>query len=155
GGTRVPIRTALVVFAIVRLAGDAANAQRLTGGGAFPIDRAQMRAGGKLHEGGGAEKVGGFYCTPGDQAAAPPEIKAATVHRKHRTGHLGLWQNERRRERRVFEGIKIRLTRGGDDAAHQHPTRAGSAGVLNQWRNRPLRAAALVLGPVMNEAEIR
>src|SRR5262245_13379466 len=87
----------------------------------------------------------------------PPRSRSRprTVHRKSRTGHLGLRQNERRRERRVFEGIKIRLTRGGDNAAHQHPAGAGSAGVLDQRGNGPLRAAALVLGPVMNEAEIR
>ena len=48
GGARVPIRTALVVFAIVRLAGEAANAERLTGGDAFPIDGAELRAVAKL-----------------------------------------------------------------------------------------------------------
>src|SRR5262245_14795785 len=155
GGTRVPIRTALVVFAIVRLAGDAANAQRLTGGEAFPIDRAKLRAVAKLHEVAIAENVGVCDDTHGDQAAAPQQIKAATVHRKHRTGHLGLRQNEPRREGRFLEGIKIWLTRGADNAGHQHPAGAGIAGVLNQRRNGPLRAAALVLVPVMNEAEIR
>src|SRR5215467_117768 len=58
-------------------------------------------------------------------------------------------------ERRFFEGIKIWLARGADDAGHQHPAGAGIASVLNQRRNGPLRAAALVLVPVMNEAEIR
>jgi hypothetical protein len=56
-GTRLPIRTALVVFAIVRLAGDAANAQRLTGGDAFPIDGSKLCAVAKLHEVEVAENV--------------------------------------------------------------------------------------------------
>src|SRR5262249_13938700 len=90
GSTRAPIRTALVVLAIVRLAGEAADAQRLTGGEAFPIDRAKLRAVAKLHEVAIAENVGVCDDTHGDQAAAPQQIKAATVHRKHRTGHLGL-----------------------------------------------------------------
>src|SRR5262249_56340305 len=67
GGARVPIRTALVVFAIVRLAGEAANAERLTGGGAFPIDGAALRAVAKLHQVEGAANVGGFEDAHGGQ----------------------------------------------------------------------------------------
>ena len=102
-----------------------------------------------------ARGVGVFDDTHGDQAAAPQQIKAATVHRNNRTGHLGLRQDERPSEGPFFEGRKIRLTRGADNGIHQHPARAGIAGVLDQRRNGPLRAAVLVLGPVMNETEIR
>src|SRR5215471_11778104 len=48
-----------------------------------------------------------------------------------------------------------KFARGADDAGHQHLARAGIAGVVDQRRNGPLRAAVLVLGPVMNEAEAR
>ena len=105
-GPRLPIRTALVVFAIVRVAGDAANAQRLTGGGAFPIDGAKLRTVAKLHEVEVAENIGVFDDAHGDQAAAPQQIEARTVHRNNRTGDLGLRQNERRSERRFFQRIK-------------------------------------------------
>jgi hypothetical protein len=114
-----------------------------------------LRAVAKRHEVEVAENVGVFDDAHGEQAAAPQQIKAGTVHRKNRTGQLGLRQNERRREGRFFEGIKICVTRGADNAVHQHPARAGIAGVVNQRRNGPLCAAARVLGPVMNEAEIR
>src|SRR5262249_56801878 len=74
GSARVPIRTALVVFAIVRLAGDAANAERLTGGGAFPIDGGGLRAVAKIHQVGVAGKNGGFGGNPGGQGARPPPL---------------------------------------------------------------------------------
>src|SRR5215471_12536183 len=48
-----------------------------------------------------------------------------------------------------------KFARGADDAGHQHLARAGIAGVVDQRRDGPLRAAVLVLGPVMNEAEAR
>jgi len=114
-----------------------------------------LRAVAKLHEVEVAENVGVFDDTHGDQAAAPQQIKAATVHRNNRTGQLGLRQDERPREGRFFEGREIRLARGADNGVHQHAARAGTAGVLDQRRNQPLRAAVLVLSPVMNEAEIR
>jgi hypothetical protein len=41
----------------------------------------------KLHEVEVAENVGVCDDTHGDQAAAPQQIKATTVHRKNRTGH--------------------------------------------------------------------
>src|SRR5262249_23089867 len=57
-------------------------------GDAFPIDGAKLRAVAKLHQVEVAENVGVLDDTHGDQAAAPQQIKAATVHRKDRTGHL-------------------------------------------------------------------
>jgi hypothetical protein len=137
----------------VPLAGEAANAQRLTGGGAFPIDGAELRAVAKLHEMEVAENVGVFDDADGDQAAAAKQIEGASVHRSNRAGHIGLRQNERWSELRFFEGIKIRFARGADNAGHQHLARAGIAGVIDHRRNGPLRAAVLVLGPVMDKAE--
>ncbi len=60
----------------------------------------------KLHEVEVAENVGVFDDAHGEQAAAPQQIKAGTVHRKNRTGQLGLRQNERRREGRFSRESK-------------------------------------------------
>src|SRR6516225_3972793 len=147
GSTRVPIRTALVVFAVVRLAGEAANAQRLTGGEAFPIDRAKLRAVAKLHEVEVAENVGVFDDPHGDQAAAPQQIKAAIVHRKNRTGHLGLRQNERRRERRVFEGIKTRRPRGFGNPVNPTPAFAVTPVSSSNGKTYHRRAPSPSLAP--------
>src|SRR5262249_23742407 len=86
GGTRVPIRTALVVFAIVRLAGDAANAAADRRGG--PPNRSGPNSrGGQTPPGGGGPKSRGVGVYPlgsgprpaADQGRDRPSKKTAPV----------------------------------------------------------------------------
>src|SRR4051794_2042144 len=144
-----PIWAAMLVRAIMVIACDAANAQRLPSGPSIPIDIGELSAVTKLLQVRVTENV----IVPNDadtgQLANLVIIKFRSLYSNHTGCHIGLWRKHGGSEFSLVEAAEINRANYGLNFCHQSMG-PSVARVFNQRSNNPLHVRTVRLVSVVN-----
>ncbi len=143
----------MLVRAIMVIACDAGNAQRLPSGPSIPIHVPELSAVTKLLQVRVTENVS----VPDDpntgQLAHPVLFKFRSLHSNFTGGHIGLWQKHGGSELSLIESTEINRANYGQNSYH-HSMGASVARVFNQRSNNPLQVRTIRLVSVVNEPKV-
>src|SRR5215475_14428480 len=140
----------MFVRAIMVIACDAANAQRLPSRPSIPIHVAKLSAVAKLLQVRVTENVSVPHDADSGQPADPILVKFRSLRSNFTSGHIGLWQKDGGNELSLIEGAEVDRANDGPNVYHQSMG-AGVACVFNQRGNNPLHVRTIRLVSVVNE----
>src|SRR5262245_41049329 len=140
----------MLVRAIVVIACDAANAQRLPSGPSIPIHVVELSAVTKLLQVRVTENVSVPDDADTGQLAHPVLLKFRSLYSNFTGGHIGLWRKHGGSELSLVEGAEINRANYGPNF-YQHSMGASVARVFNQRSNNPLHVRTISLVSVVNE----
>jgi hypothetical protein len=143
----------MLVVAIMVIACDAVNAQRLPSGPAIPIDVGELSAVTELLQVRVTENVKVPDDADTGQLAHPVLVKFRSLDGNHTSHHIGLWRKHGGSELSLVEGAEINRANYGPSFYH-HSMGAGVARVFNQRRNNPLHIRTVRLVSVINEPKM-
>src|SRR5262245_41197092 len=126
----------MLIRAIVVIACDAANAQRLPSGPSIPIHVAELSAVTKLLTVRITENVSVLNNADTGQLAHSVLVKFRSLHSDFTGDHFGLWQKHGGSELSLVEGAEIDRANCGPSFNH-HSMGASVACVFNQRTNNP------------------
>ena len=147
------MRTAMLVVAIMVIACDAANAQRLPSGPSIPIDVDELSAVTKLLQMRVTENVKVPNDADTGQLARLVLAKFRSLYSNHAGRHIGLWRKHGGSELSLVEDAEINRANYGLSFYH-HSVGAGVARVFNQRSNNPLHIRTVRLVSVVNELKV-
>jgi hypothetical protein len=142
----------MLVRAIMVIACDAANAQRLPSRPSIPIHVAEVSAVTKLLQVRVTENVSVPHDAYTGQLAHPVLVKFRSLHSNFTGGHIGLWQKNGGNELSLAKGAEVNRANYGRNVYH-HSMGASVARVFNQRSNNPLHVRTIRLVSVVNEAK--
>jgi hypothetical protein len=140
----------MLVRAIMVIACDAANAQRLPSRPSIPIHVAELSAVTKLLQVRVTENVSVPHDADTGQLAHPVVFNFRSLHSDFACRHIGLWRKDGRSELPLVEDTEIDRANYGSNVYH-HSMGASVARVFNQRSNNPLNVRTVRLVSVVNE----
>ena len=143
----------MLVRAIMVIACDAANAQRLPSGPSIPIDVAELSAVTKLLQVRVTENVIVPDNADTGQLAHPVLVKFRSLYSNDTGRHIGLWRKHGGTELSLVEDAKINRANHGRSFYH-HSMGASVTRVFNQRSNNPLHVRTIRLVSVINELKV-
>ena len=143
----------MLVVAIMVIACDAANAQRLPSGPSIPIDVDELSAVTKLLQMRVTENVKVPNDADTGQLARLVLAKFRSLYSNHAGRHIGPWRKHGGSELSPVEDAEINRANYGLRFYH-HSVGAGVARVFNQRSNNPLHIRTVRLVSVVNELKM-
>ena len=143
----------MLVRAIMVIARDAANAQRLPSGPSIPIDVAELSAVTKLLQVRVTENVIVPDNADTGQLAHPVLVKFRSIYSNDTGRHIGLWRKHGGTELSLVEDAEINRANYGRSFYH-HSMGASVTRVFNQRSNTPLHVRTVRLVSVINELKV-